>query len=129
MQDSVFQSYLILTKSWNCTKWHKSLEPELVTALPLFQGQVWDFIENPGGNTALVPFSSVFQSSIAGMCALRFCEHLDYPNYPHLFQTREDNNNEEAQSQVPEYQPGVAAFSHNKKIIKIFKWLLLSQSD
>lgn len=28
-----------------------------VTGLSLFQGQVWDFIENFGGNTALIMFS------------------------------------------------------------------------
>jgi len=61
------------------------------------------------------------------MFAFRFCEHLDYPNYPCLFQTKQDNNNEEAQSQVPENQAGVASFSHNKKIIKTFKWHLLPQ--
>lgn len=60
------------------------------------------------------------------MGAFSFCEHLDYPNYPRLFQTKEDNNNEEAQSPVPENHTKVAAFSHNKKkkIIKTFKWHL-----
>lgn len=52
------------------------------------------------------------------MFAFGFCEHLDYPNYPRLFQTKEDNNNEEAQSRVPENQARVTAFSHNKKSLK-----------
>lgn len=52
------------------------------------------------------------------MFACSFYEHLDYPNCPHLCQTKEDNNNEEAQSWVPGNQAGVTAFSHTKKSLK-----------
>lgn len=46
------------------------------------------------------------------MFAFSLCEHLDYPNYPCLSQTKEDtNNNAEAQA-------GVASLSHNKKSFK-----------
>lgn len=58
------------------------------------------------------------QSSVAGMFACSFYEHLDCPNHPSLFQTKEDDNNEEAQSRMPGNQTGVAAFSHNKKSFK-----------
>lgn len=66
------------------------------------------------GNTALFLFCSsrIFNSWHVW---ISFCEHLDHPNYPHLFRTKEDNTNEETQSWLPGNQAGAAASYHNKK--------------
>lgn len=125
MQESTVKTYQILAKSWNSTKW---LKTELVAGLPFFQGQVWDFTGNLGDTLPCFCFvqSRIFNSWDVW---ISFCEHLDHPNYPRLFRTKEDNKNEETQSWVPGNQAAVAVFHHYKKIIKAFKWHLLFQSE
>lgn len=126
MQEGTVKTYQILEKLWNSTKW---LKIELATGLPFFQGQAWDFTGNLG---KMLPCYCFLQSTVFNSWDvwISFREHLDHPNYPRLFQTKEDNN-EEAQSWVPGNRAGVAAFYHNKKkkIIKTLKWHLLFQSE
>lgn len=118
MQEGTVETYQILEKSWNYTK---GLKIELATGLPFFQGQLWDFTGNLG---KMLPCYCFLQSTVFNSWDvwISFREHLDHPNYPRLFQTKEDNNNnEEAQSWVPGNRAGVAAFYHNKKKQKSLK--------
>lgn len=125
MEEGTVKSYKNFANSWNFTKW---LKTEFVTGLPFVQGQVWDFT---GDLEQTLPCFCFVQSRIFSSWNvwISFCEHLDHPNYPRLFRTKEDDNNEETQSRVPGNQAGVTASYHNKKIIKTFKWHLLFQSE